>query len=72
MMLNPKGWRTLVFITLAAGHTLLWAQAKPRIDKAADLPRFTYRVEGKLEDVVRKPERFAPFAAAVRDRKSVV
>ena len=66
MMLNLRGWRALVFITLAASHMLLWAQAKPRIEKAADLPRFTYRVEGKLEDVVRKPERFAPFAAAVR------
>lgn len=40
--------------------------AKPRIEKSADLPRFTYPVSGKLEDLVRSPERFAPFAAAVR------
>jgi hypothetical protein len=50
------------------------AQApRPRIEKAADLPRYTYKVEGKLEDVVRSAERFAPFAAAVRrDTESVL
>jgi subtilisin family serine protease len=42
------------------------AQAKPRIDKAADLPRFTYPIDGKVEDVVRSPDKFAPLAAAVR------
>ena len=53
---------------------LAHAQApKPRIEKAADLPRFTYKVDGKLEDIVRSPERFAPFAAAVRrDTESVL
>ncbi|MFO1271114.1 MAG: S8 family serine peptidase [Rubrivivax sp.] len=52
-----------------------WAQspAKPRIEKAADLPRFTYPVSGKLEDIVRQPERFAPLAAALRrDAESVL
>lgn len=44
-----------------------WAQtAKPRIEKAADLPRFTYPVEGPLEDIVRSADRFAPLGAAVR------
>jgi hypothetical protein len=42
------------------------AQAKTRIDEAADLPRFEYRVGGKLEDVVRQGERFEPLAAQVR------
>jgi subtilisin family serine protease len=42
------------------------AQAKTRIERAADLPRFSYPIEGKVEDVVRSAERFAPFAAAVR------
>ena len=37
--------------------------AKPRIEKAADLPRFTYKLEAKAEDVVRSRERFAPFGA---------
>jgi hypothetical protein len=27
------------------------AQTKPRIEKAADLPRFSYKVEGNVEDV---------------------
>jgi subtilisin family serine protease len=51
-----------------------WAQSKPRIEKAADLPRFTYQVSGgKLEDIVRLPERFAPFAALIRrDVESVL
>jgi Subtilase family len=74
MTLNLKGLRTLALLALAAGHALLWAQTtKPRIDKAADLPRFSYRIEGKLEDMVRNAERFAPFAAAVRkDLEGVV
>ena len=42
------------------------AQSRPRIDKAADLPRFTYPVDGKVEDLVRSPEKFAVFGAAVR------
>jgi hypothetical protein len=47
--------------------------AKPRIEKAADLPRFTYKVDGKLEDIVMRPERFVPFAAQVRrDTESVL
>jgi hypothetical protein len=46
----------------------LWAgaQTKPRIEKAADLPRFTYKLDAKVEEVVRSRERFAPFAAQVR------
>lgn len=57
--------------SLATSQAL--AQAKPRIEKAADLPRFTYKVEGKLEEVVRSADRFAPFAAALRrDTESVL
>lgn len=40
--------------------------AKPRIEKAADLPRFSYPVQGQLEDIVRSAERFAPLAGALR------
>ncbi|MDP3084218.1 MAG: hypothetical protein Q8N44_11090 [Rubrivivax sp.] len=42
------------------------AQAKPRIEKAADLPRFSYKVGGRLDDIVRSAERFAPLGAAIR------
>jgi hypothetical protein len=60
-----------LFLGAAAGP--LFAQSKPRIEKAADLPRFTYKVSGALEDIVRKPEKFQPLAAAVRrDTESVL
>jgi subtilisin family serine protease len=50
-----------------------FAQQKQRIEKAADLPRFTYKVEGKLEDLVRDDSKFRRFAAEVRrDNESVL
>ena len=58
--------RILIALALVAIAAHATAQNKPRIDRAADLPRFSYRIEGKVEDVVRSPERFAPFATAVR------
>jgi hypothetical protein len=73
MTLSLSRWRVAAVLSLLALQTLAWAQPKPRIDKAADLPRFTYRIDGKLEDVVRNADRFAPFAAAVRkDLEGVV
>jgi len=42
------------------------AAPKPRIEKAADLPRFAYTPGGRLEAVVRSGPLFAPLAAAVR------
>jgi hypothetical protein len=49
------------------------APARPRIEKAADLPRFTYKLDAKAEEVVRSKERFTPFAAQVRrDVESVL
>lgn len=63
-------------LPLLAGLSLAaptWAQTKPRIEKAADLPRFTYKVDGTVEDLVKSADRFAPFAAAVRrDIESVL
>ena len=67
--------RRLTVLALAGlAAAAAWAQTpKPRIEKAADLPRFTYKVEGSLEDLVRSPERFAPVAAAIRrDTESVL
>lgn len=51
----------LVLVALPAG-----AQPKPRIDKAADLPRFTYRLDASLERTVRDPALFAAFASQFR------
>jgi hypothetical protein len=49
------------------------APGKPRIEKAADLPRFSYKLDAKVEDVVRSADRFAPFAAQLRrDTESVL
>jgi len=64
-------------LTLALPAHQAAAQApnppKPRIEKAADLPRFSYPLSGALEDVVRSAERFAPLAAALRrDTESVL
>jgi len=61
-MFNVKiSWRSVVLVALCLAGSA-WAQTKPRIEKAADLPRFTYKVDGKLEDIVRSPNRFAPLA----------
>ncbi len=47
--------------------------ARPRIDKAADLPSFIYPVSGALDDMVRSAERFAPLSAKLRrDTESVL
>ncbi len=44
-----------------------------RAEKADDLPRFSYTVEGELEAIVRDPQRFAAFAAQRRrDIESVL
>jgi subtilisin family serine protease len=49
------------------------AQGKKRIERAADLPRFSYSIAGKLEDLVRDEAKFARFAAEVRrDSQSVL
>ena len=42
------------------------AQGKQKIERAADLPRFNYPIDGKVEDMLRDEAKFMPFAAAVR------
>jgi len=52
---------------------MLQAQTKPRIEKAADLPRFTYPLKGSLEALVKDPTTFAAFSADLRrDVESVL
>lgn len=49
------------------------AQHKKRIDKAADLPRFSYKLDAGLERTVRDPAVFAAFAKQFRrDTESVL
>jgi len=42
------------------------AQGKTRIDKAADLPRFSYQLDSKIENMIRDDAKFRPFATQVR------
>jgi Subtilase family len=52
---------------------LAQAQERKRIEKAADLPRFSYAVTGSLEALVRDEAAFAGFAARLRaDTESVL
>lgn len=53
---------TAALLISAAAH----AQTKPRIEKAADLPVFTYPVTGKVEQMVRDDKLFAAFATNLR------
>jgi len=65
--------RLLTCVLLMAVSPTLLAQSKPRIEKAADLPRFTYPLKGSLEQLVKDPKAFAEFSAAVRrDTESVL
>ena len=60
-------YRALFTAFLAAAFAATaGAQTKQRIDKAADLPRFTYKLDGTVEEVVRDDAKFAKFAAEVR------
>ena len=72
MKISIPRWMLVVSVLLCFVGAAA-AQSKPRIERAADLPRFVYKVDGPLEDIVRSPERFAPFAAALRrDTESVL
>ena len=65
--------RLAAFALAVALAAPAFAQTKQRIDKAADLPRFSYRIDGKLEDLVRDDAKFKPFARDVRrDTESVL
>ena len=70
-MVNRYASLLLALLLLVATSAL--AQAKPKIAKAADLPRFSYRVEGSVEDMIRDDAKFKRFADAVRrDAQSVL
>ena len=61
----------LFLAVLLAGSAA--AQGKKRIDKAADLPRFSYKLDGRIEDMVRDDAKFKSLATEVRrDLESVL
>lgn len=65
--------RLLVCLSLVFLLDPTFAQPRPRIEKAADLPRFTYPVKGSLEALVKDPQAFTAFSANVRrDIESVL
>ena len=66
--------RLLIAICVfAACSACASAQTKPHIDKAADVPRFTYKIDGSVEDAIRDEAKFRQFAADVRrDAESVL
>jgi len=60
----------LLALSFAATAT---AQDRKRIEKAADLPVFSYRVDGKLEALIRDDAKFGAFARELRrDVESVL
>ena len=65
--------RLIAFILACLVAGAASGQPKQRVEKAADLPRFNYRIDGKVEDVVRDDAKFKAFAAQVkRDFESVL
>jgi len=65
--------RTLIVCLAIAAATAAVAQDKKRIDRAADIPRFSYKIDGSLEDVIRDDAKFKPLAQAVRrDTESIL
>ena len=65
--------RLIAFILACLVAGTATAQPRQRVEKAADLPRFNYRIDGKVEDLVRDDARFKAFAAQVkRDFESVL
>jgi len=64
-MKNMKS-RWILSLVAALAVTAAFAQTPKRVEKADDLPRFSYPVQGELEATVRDPQRFAALARDVR------
>ncbi len=61
---------TILALQFAVGAA---AQSRKRIEKAADLPVFSYKVDGKLETLIRDETRFNAYARELRrDTESVL
>lgn len=56
----------MVAALAALALTVACTSAPQRVDRADDLPRFSYPVQGDLETLVRDPARFAALAQEVR------
>ena len=58
--------RLLITIFALQFTVVAMAQSKKRVEKAADLPVFSYKVDGKLETLVRDDAKFKAFAGELR------
>ncbi len=58
--------RSLAALLVAVALVAACAQGPRRVERADDLPRFTYPVPADLEPVVRDPQRFAAIAGPMR------
>jgi hypothetical protein len=58
--------RPLVALLGALALSAAFAQTPKRVEKADDLPRFSYPVQGELEAIVRESQRFNALAQPVR------
>jgi hypothetical protein len=58
--------RSFAPLLLAAALLTACAQPPKRVERADDLPRFTYAVPAELEPVVRDPQRFEQVATPMR------
>jgi len=62
--------RALAFALAALAAATAVAQYQPapkqRVEKAADLPRFSYKIDGKVEDLLRDDAKFKAFAERLR------
>jgi subtilisin family serine protease len=58
----------LLFVAVALAGAVLAApaQEKKKVEKAADLPRYSYAIDGSVEDTIRDPAKFAAFAREYR------
>src|SRR5688500_13417495 len=54
--------------SLVASPVVAQYQAAPkqRVEKAADLPRFNYKIDGKVEELLRDDAKFKAFAQKLR------
>ncbi len=66
--------RWITLLTLGLTPALLFGQpAKKKITRAADVPKFDYKITGKVEDLIKSEEAFRPFATQLRkDTESVL
>ena len=56
----------LTFVPVISSTLLVGQTPRQKITRAADLPRFSYTVQGKVEDLLKTEEKFRPLAAQVR------